>query len=134
MRLCIPTDDDRGLEGRLSLHFGSAPYFTLVESETGDVRVVANLHSQHEPGACQSADALRGYGVEAVVCRGLGRRAFGRLRNMGLPVYVAEEEETARALEAFRAGRLGRLTSESACHGGRGHDRHHRQHHRHNDN
>jgi predicted Fe-Mo cluster-binding NifX family protein len=134
MRLCMPTDDDLGLEGRLSLHFGSAPYLTLVESETGDVQVVANLHSEHEPGACQSAEALRGYGVEAVVCRGLGRRAFGRMRNMGLPVYVAEEEETSRALEAFRAGRLARMTSESACHGGRGQGHHHsHHHHRHGD-
>ena len=121
MRLCIATDDGRGLAGRLSSHFGSAPYFTLVESDTGDVTVVTNLHSEHEPGACQSADALCGYGVEAVVCRGLGRRAFGRMRKRGLPVYVTKEGQASQALEAFREGRLLRLTSESACHGGRGH-------------
>jgi predicted Fe-Mo cluster-binding NifX family protein len=125
MRLCIPTDDDRGLEGRLSLHFGSAPYFTLVESEMGDVRVVTNLHSQHEPGSCHAAEALRGYGVEAVVCRGLGRRAFGRLRTLGLPVFVSEEGEASAAVESFRDGRLPRLTAESACHGGRGRGHHH---------
>ncbi len=125
MRLCIPTDDNGGLTGRLSSHFGSAPYFTLVESDTGDVQVVSNLHSQHEPGSCQAAEALRGYGVEAVVCRGLGRRAFSRLRILGLPVYVSEEVQTVEALEAFRAGRLSRLTAEAACHGGRGHGHHH---------
>ena len=133
MRLCIPTDDDRGLAGRLSPHFGSAPYFTLIESETGDVRVVSNLHSQHEPGACQTAEALRGYGVEAVVCRALGRRAFGRMRTLGLPVFVTEEADASGALEAFRAGGLARLTSESACHGGRGHGRHHSYHRQHDD-
>lgn len=125
MKLCIPTDDDQGLAGQLSSHFGSAPYFTLVDSETGDVRVVLNVHAEHEPGACVSAQALMGYGVGAVICRGLGRRAFGRLRVMGLPVYVAEDEEVADALEAFRAGRLARLTSEAACHGGRGGGHHH---------
>ena len=125
MRLCIPTEDDTGLSGRLSSHFGSAPYFTLVDSETGDVQVVSNLHAEHEPGACVSAQALMGYGVGAVVCRGLGRRAFGRLRDMGLPVFVAEAGEASDALEAFRAGRLARLTSEMACHGGRGQGRHH---------
>jgi predicted Fe-Mo cluster-binding NifX family protein len=124
MKLCIPTDDDRGLAGRLSSHFGSAPYFTLVDSETGEAKVVSNLHGDHEPGTCQSAEALRGYGVGAVVCRGLGRRAYGRLRNMGLPVFVTEAEAPGEALEEFRAGRLARLTAESACHGGRGHGRH----------
>lgn len=128
MRLCIPTDDGEGLAGRLSAHFGSAPYFTLVESETGDVRVVENLHSRHEPGSCHAAESLVGYGVEAVVCRSLGRRAFGRLRALGLPVFVSEEGEAAGALEAFRDGRLPRLSSESACHGGRRHGAHHRQH------
>lgn len=123
MRLCIPTVDDRGLEGRLSHHFGSAPYFTLVDSETGSVEVVANPHGEHEPGTCHSAEALTAYGVGAVVCMGmgLGRRAFGRLRHMGLPVFVTEDEEASTALKAFRAGRLRRLTSERACHGGRRH-------------
>jgi predicted Fe-Mo cluster-binding NifX family protein len=128
MRLCIPTEDDRGLAGRLSSHFGSAPYFTLVDSETGEVEVVSNLGAEHEPGSCASAQALAAYGVGAVICRGLGRRAFSRLRDMGLPVFVAEDGEAAEALAAFRAGRLGRLTSEAACHGGRGHGRHHHDH------
>ena len=128
MRLCIPTDDNRGLEGRLASHFGSAPYYTLVDSETGDAQVVSNLHAEHEPGACTSTQTLKGYDVEAIVCLGLGRRAFGRLRNMGLPVFVAEGEEASDALEAFRAGRLELLTSETACHGGQGHGRHHHDH------
>ena len=122
MRLCIPTLDDRGLEARLSAHLGSAPYFTLIESDSGDVKVLANLHGQHESGNCRTADALQGYGVEAVVCRGLGRRAFGRLRDMGIPVYVSDDERTSAALHAFRFGRLPRLASEDACHGGRHHE------------
>ena len=119
MRLCIPTEDDHGLEGRLSSHFGSAPYFTLVDSETGDAEVVSNLHEQHEPGSCQAAELLASLGVGAVVCRGLGKRAYRRLRNMGLPVFVTDGEELETALNEYRAGRLERLKSESACHGGR---------------
>lgn len=119
MRLCIPTLDDCGLEARLSAHLGSAPYFTLIDSATGDVKVLANLYGQHESGNCWTADALQGYGVEAVVCRGMGRRAFGRLRDMGVPVYVSDDDDAAAALHGFRLGRLRRLTSEGACHGGR---------------
>lgn len=124
MRLCMPALDERGLEARLSAHLGNAPYFTLIESDTGDVKVLANLHGQHESGNCRTADALQGQGVEAVVCRGLGRRAFGRLRDMGIPVYVSVEDDTSAALHAFRLGRLPRLTSEAACHGGRHHGPH----------
>lgn len=122
MRLCIPTLDDRGLEGRLSAHLGSAPYFTLIESDTGDVRVLANLYGQHEVGNCRTADALQDHGVEAVVCRGLGRRAFSRLRDIGIPVYSSDDDDAAAALHAFRVGRLRPLTSEAACHRGRHHE------------
>ena len=121
MKLCVPTDDDWGLVGRLSSHFGSAPYFTLVDSQTGKVQVVSNDQSDHEPGTCHAAEALPEYGVGAVVCRGMGKRAFNRLQRLGLAVFVTEEEELGKALERFRAGRLSRLTSESACHGGRRH-------------
>lgn len=122
MRLCIPTLDERGFDGRLSAHLGSAPYFTLIDSDSGDVKVLANLYGQHESGNCRTADALHEYGVEAVVCRGLGRRAFGRLHEMGVPVYVSDDDDAATALHAFRFGRLRRLTSEAACHGGRRHE------------
>lgn len=121
MKLCIPTIDERGLAGRLSDHFGSAPYFTLVEIESGETEVVRNPQGEHEPGTCHSAEALRALGVGAVVCRGLGRRAFARLREMGLPVFVTEDEDTSSVVEAYRARRLSRLTSERACHGGRRH-------------
>lgn len=123
MRLCIPTLDDRGLEAALSAHLGSAPYFTLVDSDSGHVKVLANLYGQHETGNCRTPDALQGYGVEAVICRGLGRRAFGRLRDMDIPVYDSDEERAAGALHAFRLGRLKPLVSEAACHGGRYHHR-----------
>ncbi len=35
MRLCIPTINERGLTARLSPHFGSAPYHTVIESDSG---------------------------------------------------------------------------------------------------
>ena len=33
MKICIPTMDDRGREGMPSDHFGSAPFFTFVDTE-----------------------------------------------------------------------------------------------------
>jgi predicted Fe-Mo cluster-binding NifX family protein len=122
MRLCIPTLDERGLDGRLSAHLGSAPYFTLIHTHSGEVRVLANLYGEHETGNCRIADALQEFGVEAVLCRGLGRRAFGRLREMGVQVYISEDDDAAAALHAFRRGRLRRLTADAVCHGGQRHE------------
>jgi predicted Fe-Mo cluster-binding NifX family protein len=118
MKLCIPTLDDRGLQGQLSTHFGSAPTFTLVDTSTHAVVVVPNLHHRHGPGSCETARLLPGYRVDAVVCRGLGHRAFAQLQALGLPVFVSEGEVVGEAVEAHRLGLLRRLISEAACHGG----------------
>ena len=121
MRLCLPTVDDRGRDAVLSTHFGSAPYFTVVDSQTDEIEVVRNRHAQHAPGSCESARGLAGLDVHAVVCLGLGGRAHGGLLRAGIDVYVAEAGSVHDAVEAFRAGRLPPLRAEEACGGGHHH-------------
>jgi predicted Fe-Mo cluster-binding NifX family protein len=117
MKLCIPTLDDRGSEAMPSDHFGSAPYFTFVDSDTGEVETVRNGGAHHVHGACRPLDFLGTRPVDAILCRGLGKRAFSRLRAGGISVFVTLETDVAATVEAFKAGRLRQLTSEEACHG-----------------
>ena len=42
MKLCIPTRTDEGLEATSTGHFGSAPYFTLVDTESEELTTLAN--------------------------------------------------------------------------------------------
>ena len=122
MKLCIPTMDDLGLEGMPSDHFGSAPFLTFVDSETGDVETVRNGGDHHVHGACLPLDHLGARTTDAVLCRGLGKRALSRLQGGGIDVYVTLEKDVGEALEAFKAGRLRQLTAEEACQGhGHGH-------------
>jgi predicted Fe-Mo cluster-binding NifX family protein len=132
MKLCIPTMDDRGLEGMPSDHFGSAPYFTFVDSETGEVEAVRNKGAHHVHGACRPLDFLGTRPVNAILCRGLGKRAFSRLQAGGIEVYVTLEADVSATLEAFKGGRLRKLTSEEACHGhSHGHSHAHGHSHTH---
>lgn len=118
MRLCIPTTDDRGLEGRLSPHFGKAPFYTFVDVTEGRATAVANAHARHEHGRCEAPATMVSEGVAAVVCLGLGRRALAKLRAAGVPVYLTETRDVAGAVDAYRAGTLRLLEEEEACHGG----------------
>jgi predicted Fe-Mo cluster-binding NifX family protein len=120
MRLCIPTDTDGGLEAPVSAHFGSAPYFTLVDGESGAVEVVVNRMAHRAPGTCEAARSLPDHAVGAVLCFGVGRRALAALRHLGIGVYVTEAGRAGAAADAFRAGRLRALDPAEACGGGRG--------------
>lgn len=126
MRLCLPTIDGSGLPGRLSPHFGSAPFFTLVDTASGLVEAWSNAHEHHEHGRCNPAMGLVGRNLDAVVCRGLGRRALQRLLDAGIPVLVTEAWTVAGALEAFHAGELRTMSDEEAC---AGHDHGHAEGH-----
>ena len=121
MILCMPTMDGTGLDDRLSGHFGSAPYFTVVESGTGRTEVIANGHARHEHGHCRPTQSLQGRGVEAVVCRGLGRRALARLNGEGITVLVTEAETVVEALKAYVSGAVVPLDEAGACQGGHSH-------------
>ncbi len=119
MKLCIPTLDDRGLEATPSDHFGSAPFFTFVDTDTGEVQAIRNDNSHHAHGACRPLRALDAHPVEAIVCRGLGRRALSRLEGDGIQVFVTLKGDVGASVDAFKDGRLRLLTPDQAC---RGHD------------
>ena len=121
MKLCIPTVESAGLHGRMSGHFGSAPFFTMVDTESGACVVVANGGAVHQHGTCEAAGGMEGHAVDAVVCRGLGRRALAGLAAAGIAVYVADAEDAAAALAQYRAGSLSPMAEAAACGGGAGH-------------
>jgi predicted Fe-Mo cluster-binding NifX family protein len=123
--LCIPTNNDTGLAAPISEHFGSAPFLTLVNAEGNECKVVPNLHSDHAPGNCDAAKSVTGYSVDAVLCRGLGRRAFASLEAAGIDVLVTDATDVKGAAEAFNSGRVVSMTMKQACGGGRGLGHHH---------
>ena len=117
MRICIPTLDDKGREGMPADHFGSAPFFTFVDTEKGQYEAIRNGESSHVHGACQPLKFLGTRPVDAIVCRGLGRRAFSRLADAGVQVFVTLEKNAEETVAALKDGRLRPLSSEEACHG-----------------
>ena len=132
MKICIPTMDDRGLEGLVSGHFGSAPFFTLVDTESGACEIIDKGGHGHEHGACAPVDLLKAHKLDAVVCKGMGRGAIMRLGQAGLDILISESETVSEVLTAAREGNLRPLSPQDACSGhqhnhghGHGHDNSH---------
>jgi predicted Fe-Mo cluster-binding NifX family protein len=120
MRVCIPTDDDRGNDAHVCDHFGSTPFFTIVDTESGEVEVIGNAEEQHQHGMCNPMGQLLSRSIDAVICRGLGRRALALLEQAGVEVYVAEQETVSRIIESARKGEVQRMGLDDAC-GGHAH-------------
>lgn len=124
MMICIPTLEAKGLESFPDAHFGSAPYFVLHDTATGQMKILINHNDHHEHGACQPLKALAGQAVDAILVGGIGARAFARLSAAGTRVFQAQGGTIRDNLTALQQGQLREFTPETACHGhghGRGH-------------
>lgn len=117
MKIAFPCQENNGLESPVYSHFGSAPYFIVVDPETGDIEAIINQDLHHAHGNCQPLLALGGRPVDAVVVGGIGRGALFKLNNSGVTAYRAVEGTVSENLELIRSGRLPQFTADHTCSG-----------------
>jgi predicted Fe-Mo cluster-binding NifX family protein len=117
MKVCIPVEEYRGLESTVFGHFGSAPVFALVDTETLTVESLANRDEHHQHGACSPLKAIGGRQVNAVIVGGIGSGAIRGLQSAGIDVFRFVGGTVADAVQQFKAGTLPALTVQHACSG-----------------
>jgi predicted Fe-Mo cluster-binding NifX family protein len=131
MNVLIPVMADNGLQSEVSAHFGSAPAYLVVDTDTGATRPIVNENQHHGHGGCAPLAILDGVSVEAIVVGGIGAGALGRLNAAGIDVYFADRGTVGETVDGLKAGRLNRMQAVHAC-GGHGHGHgggcHHHQH------
>lgn len=120
MKLCIPVERNEGMESLVYGHFGSAPMFVVVDTETREMREIVNRDLHHSQGACSPLKALGSEKVDAVVVGGIGMGALNGLNRAGLKVYQAQGLTVAENLTSFHLAALPELTPGQTC-GGHSH-------------
>ncbi len=117
MNICIPVIKDRGSESRVSPHFGSAPLFMLVNTDTGACSPLPNQNQHYAHGQCRPLASLSGQDIQGVVVGGIGMGAFSKLSAAGIEVFISDRKTVGETVAAFKDGTLNRVTSDLACHG-----------------
>lgn len=115
MKICIPTETSEGLKAEVYGHFGSAPYFTIVDVEKDSVEILNNANQHHSHGMCQPMKALMGQKIDAVVTGGMGARAVQGLNQGGIRAYRAIPGTVADIVSQFKKGGLEEITAQNAC-------------------
>ena len=129
MSICIPVTADEGLASPVCAHFGSAPFFLIVDPETGACRAIQNTNQHHGHGMCQPLAVLGGERFDAVVTGVIGLGALHKLQAASIRVFRAAERTVAATVAAFRAGTLPEVTPATAC-AQHGHEHGHGHQHR----
>jgi predicted Fe-Mo cluster-binding NifX family protein len=115
MQICIPVLEDSGLGSRVCEHFGSAPAFMIIDTESSHCRAITNDNRHHGHGMCQPLAALAGEAVDGVVVGGIGMGALMKLQAANIAVFRSDHPTVAETLAAFRAGTLLPVSPETAC-------------------
>ncbi|MCP4651337.1 MAG: dinitrogenase iron-molybdenum cofactor [PVC group bacterium] len=112
MRLGITLEDEKGMEGDVSLHFGQCKYFLIADIEDNKVKnweVVANT-AVHGGGGCVAVDEILKHNVTHVISGGMGMGAQNKFAQAGIKVagYTGKVKD---AIAAFLQDTIGRLNA-----------------------
>jgi len=114
VKVCVPTMGQSGMNDMVSPHFGRAPTFTIIDTETEEVEVLPNT-SEHMGGVGYAPEIMAKAGVDVMVCSGLGQRAIGMFEEAGIMVYVGAQGTVRDAVQLWKEGKLQPATAENAC-------------------
>lgn len=114
MKVCVPTIGRKGLDEQVSDHFGRAPTFTVVDTDTMELKVIEN-RSEHMGGSGKPPEHLAKEGVHVMLCSGLEPRAITMFEEFGIAVYVGAQGTVKNTIELWKSEKLQVATDENAC-------------------
>jgi predicted Fe-Mo cluster-binding NifX family protein len=102
---------DKTIEAVMDQRFGRAPWFVLIDSETGEWSAHGNAATESGHGAgIEASRAVAGLGAEVVITGDVGPNAHRTLEAAQIPVYSARRMTVSEAVKAWSDGALPQLS------------------------
>ena len=117
MKLCLPVKEDNGINSQVSEHFGSAPYFIIVDTENLECKTITNTNSEHSHGMCQPLSVLSAYTFDGIVVGGIGAGALNKLRASNIKVFKTGFGNIADSVKAYKENKLEEMSLNLTCAG-----------------
>jgi len=116
MRICIPTENNNGINSIVYGHFGSAPYFIIYDTETNKINVINNMDTNHKHGECNPISSLADEAVDIMVTGGIGLRALQILNQNRIKAFKQGKETTvSQVIKNLENNKLTEIKSDNAC-------------------
>jgi predicted Fe-Mo cluster-binding NifX family protein len=96
------------LSSELAPRFGRAPYFVVLDTDSGELTAHDNLKNLKagQGAGIQAAQDIVNLEVDAVITGNVGPKAAAALRTGNVKVYKQSWGTVRDAIERFKAGRL----------------------------
>jgi len=107
-RIALATEDNQGLNGQISQHFGRCPYYLIVDVEgleIGKTESVNNpYYNSHAPGMVPQF--INEQGVNVMIAGGVGPRAIDMFTGLGIEVVSGAVGNVGNVLQAYLRGEI----------------------------
>ena len=117
MKLCLPVKENNGINSQVSEHFGSAPFFMIVDTDTLECKAITNTNSEHSHGMCQPLSVLSAYTFDGIVVGGIGAGALNKLKASNIKVFKTGFGNIADSIKAYKENKLEEMELNSTCAG-----------------
>jgi predicted Fe-Mo cluster-binding NifX family protein len=109
MKIAVATDDNRGLDARMSQHFGRCPYYILVDvvnGEIGEVKAIKNpFYGSHgEPG--EVPNFIKELGAQVIIAGGMGPKAIAFFGQYGIQVITGVSGAVQEVMKLYLNGKI----------------------------
>ena len=107
-KIAFSSQDNFGLDGQMSAHFGRCPYYVFVDVDGKQIQKVEVLpnpsYENHQPGVVPAF--IHQQGAEMMIAGGMGQRAIALFRRYGIQAYTGAAGTIRRVLESALGGTL----------------------------
>ena len=107
-KIALACEDNQGLDGQISQHFGRCPHYLLVDVEGDEIKkkdIVNNpYYENHVPGVVPQFISEQGANV--MIAGGMGPRAIDLFSNLGIGVVTGAVGNTGNVLQAYLKGEI----------------------------
>ena len=107
-RIALACEDNQGLNGQISQHFGRCPCYLFVDVEGDEIRnteIVNNpYYYNHVPG--KVPQFISGLGANVMIAGGMGPRAIDMFTSIGIEVATGAIGNVGNVLQAYLRGEI----------------------------
>lgn len=114
MKLVVPTNGKKGLNGEVAQHFGRCLTYTFL-NEKGEVLEIIDNSSEHMGGVGLPPELMKENGADILLCQDIGPRAIDLCQKLGIDVYVCSAKIVKEIFQLWQDHKLEKAGPKDAC-------------------
>ena len=107
-KIALACEDNKGLNGQISQHFGRCPSYLIVDVEGNEIKksdIISNpYYENHIPG--MAPKFISEQGANVMIAGGMGPRAIDMFSNFGIEVVTGAIGNVGNVLKAYLQGEI----------------------------